>query len=159
VQHGLRAIYIDKVDGTQSVRLNIELGAPRSLHATAIGKLILAFSPPSLLEAVVAEGLTPLTRDTITDPARLRLELAEIRKRGFATSNSQSTEGIYALAAPVVARDRLIAGVCIATLPARGIPNRDAWGRKIVAAAERIRRAVPAPPAARWAPARHRRRR
>ena len=43
VQNGLRAIYIDRVDGTESVRVNVELGAARPLHATALGKLILAF--------------------------------------------------------------------------------------------------------------------
>src|SRR4030067_1122267 len=83
VQNGLKAIYVDRVDGTESVRVNVELGAPRPLHATAIGKLTLAFSPPSLLEAVLRrEGLPAMTPHTITDPTRLRRQLGGRRERG-----------------------------------------------------------------------------
>lgn len=147
MQTGLKAIYIDKVDGTESVRLNVELGSARPLHSTAIGKVILAFSPPSLLDTLVrVEGLPAITQDTITDPTRLRREVAEIRKRGFSTSNGENVEGIYAIAAPVIARGRIIAGVCIGTLRSRGLRSRDRWARSAVEAARRISRDIPAQP-------------
>ena len=147
VQRGLKAIYIDKVDGTESVRLNVELGSARPLHSTAIGKLILAFSPPSLLDTLLrVGGLPAITQDTITDPARFRLEVAGIRKRGFSISDGENIEGIYALAAPVIVRRRIIAGVCIATLRSRGLRHRARWVRKMLRAAGRISREIPAPP-------------
>jgi DNA-binding IclR family transcriptional regulator len=147
VQNGLRAIYIDKVEGTESVRVNVELASTRPLHSTAIGKLILAFSPPSLLDTLLRmDGLPAVTPATITAPARLRLELAEIRKRGFSTSDGENIEGIYSIAAPVIARHRLIAGVCVATPRSRGLRNRDRWARKMRQAAGRISRDIPAQP-------------
>jgi DNA-binding IclR family transcriptional regulator len=147
VQNGLKAIYIDKVDGTEPVRFNVELGSARPLHSTAIGKLILAFSQPSLLETLLrAQGLSAVTKKTITDAPRLRREVAEIRKRGFSTSDGENIEGIYAIAAPVTAHGRLIAGVCIATLRTRGLSSRDRWARNALQAARRISRDIPEHP-------------
>ncbi|MBI4628530.1 MAG: IclR family transcriptional regulator [Candidatus Rokubacteria bacterium] len=166
VQNGLKAIYIDRVDGTESVRVNVELGAPRPLHATAIGKLILAFSPPSLLEAVVrAEGLPALTPHTITDPTRLRRKLEEVRKRGFSTSDGENIDGLYAIAVPVIVRGRIVAGICICVPGSPGLHHRPRWAPKMLKAAQRISRDLTARPQPNgsapsdgdWGPARRRR--
>ena len=165
VQNGLKAIYIDRVDGTESVRVNVELGAPRPLHATAIGKLILAFSPPSLLEAVVrVEGLPALTPHTIRDPTRLRRELEEVRKRGFSTSDGENIDGLYAIAVPVIVRGRIVAGICISVPGSQGLLNRHRWAPKMLKAAQRISRDLrahpqpngSAPSPSDWGPARRR---
>lgn len=143
VRNGLEAIYIDRVDGLESVRLNVELGAPRPLHSTALGKLILALSPPALLDAVVrTKGLTRITPNTLTDRSRLERELAQIRKRGFATSDGENIEGIYAIAAPIIGPDQTVAGVCLSTPRSRGLQNRARSIPKILEAADRINRIV-----------------
>ncbi|MBI2527969.1 MAG: IclR family transcriptional regulator [Candidatus Rokubacteria bacterium] len=141
VQSGLKAIYIDRIDGTESVRVNVEIGAPRPLHATAIGKLILAFSPPSLPEAVRrVEGLPAMTPHTITDPIRLRRELQEVRRRGFATSDGENIDGIYAIAVPIIVRGRIVAGICISVPGSQGLRHRPRWAPKMLRAAQRIGR-------------------
>jgi len=147
VQNGLKAIYVDRVDGTESVRVNVELGAPRPLHATAIGKLILAFSPPSLLDAVLRmEGLPAMTPHTITDPTRLRRELEEVRKRGFSTSDGENIDGLYAIAVPVIVRGRIVAGICISVPGSPGLQTRPRWAPKMLKAAQRISRDLTAHP-------------
>lgn len=143
VQSGLKAIYVDKVEGTESVRLNVELGSSRPLHSTAIGKLVLAFAPPPLLDIVLrGDRLAAVTPHTITDPARLRLEVAAIRRRGFSTSDGENIEGVYAVAVPVMVRRRFVAGVCVATLRSRSLRGRDRWVRQMLNASGRIGRDI-----------------
>jgi DNA-binding IclR family transcriptional regulator len=142
VRHGTQFVYVDKVEGVQSVQLNLRLGAPRPLHSTGPGKLLLAFGPAGLLDQVAAErGLPMITPATITDIGRLRRELSRIRERGYSISESENVEGIYALAAPV--RDHsgcVIASVSIATPYARGIARREVLAGRVCAAARGMSR-------------------
>jgi DNA-binding IclR family transcriptional regulator len=56
------------------------------LHATASGKLLLALAADTeLFERILGRPLRRYTETTITDPVRLRHELAEIRQRSYAT--------------------------------------------------------------------------
>lgn len=86
-------------------RSNIEIavkpGSLLSFNASAQGKISLAFGPPEILERVVAEGLKMLTPYTITDPDRLRQEVAGVRSRGWAVSPNEILIGLNALAAPI----------------------------------------------------------
>ncbi|HEX7126749.1 MAG TPA: IclR family transcriptional regulator [Thermodesulfobacteriota bacterium] len=150
VRHGTEFVYVDKVEGALSVRLNTRLGTPRPLHSTAPGKLFLAFGPEGLLDRVVAErGLFPVTTTTITDPVRLAEELAGIRERGYSFSDGENVEGIAALAAPV--RDhtgQVAAALNVATLRARAIERRDLLAERLLAASRRVSEALGAPKAA-----------
>src|SRR5689334_17658004 len=60
--------------------------APLPIHATAMGKALLAFSSPDVVAAVVARGLAAYTPFTVTTPDRLHRVLARIRRRRVATS-------------------------------------------------------------------------
>ncbi len=144
VRHGTQFVYVDKVEGTQSVQLNLRLGAPRPLHSTGPGKVFLAFGPEGLLEQVVAErGLPAVTPFTITDAARLRRELARIRERGYSVSEAENVEGIHAFAAPV--RDHtggVVAAVSVATARARAAARHDFLVERVGAAARRVSEAL-----------------
>ncbi len=147
VRHGTQFVYVDKVEGTQSVQLNTRLGVPRPLHATAPGKLFLAFGPSDLLGRVVEEhGLPAVTSSTITDVDRLQEELTRIRQRGYSISEAENVEGISALAAPV--RDhtgRVVAAVNIATIRTRAAVRRDLLVDRLVAASRRASDALGGP--------------
>lgn len=142
IRQGTRFIYVDKLEGTQSVRLNMRLGQPRYLHSTAVGKLLLAFGPPELLERVVAEhGLPKMTPATIVDIERLRGELQRIRDRGYSISEAENVEGVYGFAAPV--RDyggEVVAAVHISTLEARALTHRDFLIERMCARAHELSR-------------------
>jgi DNA-binding IclR family transcriptional regulator len=76
-------------------------GARLPAHATAIGKVLLAFAPAATVRAVLAGGLPAFTEHTLTRPEQLRHALAVIRLTRFGTSDSELRPGVCALATPV----------------------------------------------------------
>ena len=78
----------------------LEVGSNLPLHATALGKAILAHQP-DVLEDTVSEDLTRFTRHTITDAAALRRELEVIREHGCAEEREEAVLSEVGLAAPV----------------------------------------------------------
>jgi len=91
------AITIDFVQAPGSVVSIAELGRPSVAHATAAGKVGLAFGdaelPPGCLEG--------FTDRTITDRARLEAELLEARRLGYARAVGEREPDLHAIAAPV----------------------------------------------------------
>jgi len=71
------------------------------LHSTSTGKVLLAYAEEHELLRVLNNGLAPRTEYTITDPLRLREELAIVREAGFATSFEEERLGINAVAVPL----------------------------------------------------------
>ncbi len=121
VRTGTQVIYVDKVEGAQSVRLNIGIGFPRPMHSTALGRIFLAYGGDGLLEqVVVVRGLPKITDHTVTDIEILRAELERVRARGFSISDGESVEGVCALAAPI--RDH--SGEVVAALSVSGVRSR-----------------------------------
>jgi DNA-binding IclR family transcriptional regulator len=92
--------FMEKQSGRTPVpRFSSGMCAPA--HATAMGKVLLAFSPPQATKFVLRQGLRPYTPFTITRPDRLRRSLAMIRQTQIAVSRSELTIGRNAIAAPV----------------------------------------------------------
>ncbi len=90
----------------------VQLGEPFPLHAGASSKALLAFLPASEQEEYLAQdSLSPMTSHTITDPARLRKELAAIRAAGFAMSFSERDASAGSVAAPVFGHEGIPVGV------------------------------------------------
>jgi IclR family acetate operon transcriptional repressor len=110
VADGDQAVTVDFVPGASSVVSMARLGRPSIGHATAAGKVLLAFggAVPSVLE--------PYTDRTITDPATLAAELARVRAQGWAEAEGEREPDLCALAAPVVGRG----GALVAILGLQG---------------------------------------
>lgn len=96
--------------GRRAVQFNLKLGATFDLHASAHGKVALAFGPPHLLESVIARGLTAHTDHTITDPARLRREVQKIRLCGWAVAPEEAFRGVNTLVAPILSGENKYLG-------------------------------------------------
>lgn len=78
------------------------VGVSLPLHATSLGKVLLAGLSPSQLDRYFAgNALTTFTPSTIADEAALRDNLAQVREHGYATSRDELTYGVTALAVPV----------------------------------------------------------
>lgn len=101
VLRGDRAMYLERLRGPKSVPVLTRVASELPLHATAVGKVLLAFSPPELTERVIAQGLTRHAPNTITDPERLRADLAEVRRTGLAYTVEEMSIGTCSVAAPV----------------------------------------------------------
>ena len=105
VRDGLSALYVERVSGRESVPVVSSVGSRLPLHATGVGKVLLAAAPPEVA-AEVLRSLTRITRYTVADPGRLRRELAEVRRRRYARTSEEMSPGAASLAVPVTVERR-----------------------------------------------------
>ncbi len=101
VREGNEALYVDRVYSTKRVPRASRVGGRLPLHATAVGKVLLAYEEEWVTEAYLAHGLTAPTRHTHTNPTRLAEELATIRSQGYATTYEEVRAGSCSIAVPV----------------------------------------------------------
>jgi IclR family acetate operon transcriptional repressor len=113
------AVTVDFVPSPASVVSMARVGRPSVPHATAVGKVMLAFGDGA--GGGAGEGaLTAFTDRTITDPDALAVELAGVRERGWAEAVGEREPDLAALAAPVFGR----AGRLVAILGVQGPASR-----------------------------------
>ncbi len=102
VLDGHEALYLDKVESPQNLRIFSRIGHRAPLYCTAVGKVLLAYRPEEESHALLGEApLKAFTRNTIVAPTRLRRELVRVRERGFALDKEECEEGAYCVAVPV----------------------------------------------------------
>jgi len=101
VLDGYEALYVARISGRRSVAQKARLGQRLPLHATGVGRVLLAHAPRTLLHEIVARGLTPHTPHTVVAPGHLARMLAEIRRTGVAFSREELTLGTVSVASPV----------------------------------------------------------
>lgn len=89
------------VPSNRPIEIGVRAGGQLTLHASAQGKVYLAFGPAGVLEKTCAAPLEAITNRTITDPKVLLQEIETVRKSGYATAPEESLLGIGAIAAPV----------------------------------------------------------
>jgi DNA-binding IclR family transcriptional regulator len=83
-------------------------------HASAASKLLLSYVEPQDLDQWLGGPLPAYTSKTITNPKRLRAELARIKRLGWAQDKGESAPSIHAFAAPVFFKTgRLAAAVSV----------------------------------------------
>ena len=111
---GERLYTVDVARGSTPFSITTLRGTEQIFHATALGKVALAFGPDSLAAKILAGPLQALTSETVTDPQKLRREIFQIAERGLAQSPNQLNPGINALAAPIFdARGRFAGAIAI----------------------------------------------
>jgi DNA-binding IclR family transcriptional regulator len=112
---------VAKCDHDGPVRVVQDVGAERPIHATAVGKAIVAFLPAAeldgLLTRITYERYTPRT---IVQRGALEAELRRIRSSGCASDDEEHVEGIRCVAAPV----RIYSGQVVASLCTVGPKSR-----------------------------------
>lgn len=102
IRSGAEIVYLEKIT-TRTLRVpHSRQGGRGALHATGLGKAILAFSPAAVVDETVAAPLPPLTPKTITDPAALRAELRRVREQRVAYDVEESRLGLFCVAAPIL---------------------------------------------------------
>jgi DNA-binding IclR family transcriptional regulator len=100
VMHGASVVIVHHVFRPDATLQILEVGAELPLHASALGKAMLAYAPEPALADLLAEPLPKLTSRTL-GPAALREELAEVRERGFARERDEAILGESSLASPI----------------------------------------------------------
>jgi len=104
-----KALYLDRVSGHASVPVVSQMGSRLPLHATGVGKVLLAHAPDEVQERVLA-NLTRITAYTITQPGRMREQLDAIRRDGFALTMEEMSLGACSVAVPIRAADGTVVG-------------------------------------------------
>ncbi|WP_027343181.1 IclR family transcriptional regulator [Hamadaea tsunoensis] len=140
LRRGDTRLYVDQVVPDQELRMEVALGIPYPLHAGGSSKVFLAFGTESDVDAYLERHpLTAVTEKTVTDPAKLRRQLAAIRKRGYATSAGERQIGAASIAAPVFDHDGHVVAVLSVAGPAMRFQHEDdTLAEAVVAAAGRV---------------------
>ena len=107
---GVRVLSV--VQGQSQIEITVRPGSLMGFHASAQGKIALAFGQQDLLARVLAKPLKAHSPQTIVDAAQLKEELAQVRQQGWASAPNQSVTGLNAVAAPLFDA----AGILIGTL-------------------------------------------
>lgn len=103
-------LYLDRGEAPGGLRMSADAGRRGPLHATASGKVLLAFatdgevifpSDSDLSEAPVGGPLAKFTRTTVTNQAALRRQLAQVRTRGYATCWQEREVGLCSVSVPL----------------------------------------------------------
>jgi DNA-binding IclR family transcriptional regulator len=98
------AVTVDFVPAESSVVSVARLGRPSVGHATAAGKVVLAFARDGDADGLSAEEPARFTDRTIVDADALADEIASVRARGWAQAAGEREADLNALAAPVFGR-------------------------------------------------------
>lgn len=133
-------IVIDEVLGQHLLGITQYIGARLPAHATAPGKVLLAYQPPSVLNERLPLQLSTETEHTITSRTQLLQELSVVRERGFATTLHELEMGITAVAAPIFNQHGDVeASISIGGPTSRITPGQlSEYGLETIAAAKTI---------------------
>lgn len=111
-------VFVDRVDGTGSVRFHTLLGTREAPHVTAAGKSILASLERAEVVRICTEhGMERHTRNTITELPVLFDDLERTRRRGYSVDEEEDVEGIFCIGAPFFDHN----GKCVGALSVTGI--------------------------------------
>ncbi len=95
-----RVLYLDRLSGSASVAVVSQIGSRLPLHATGVGKVLLAHAPEKIVTDVLA-GLTRITPYTITQPGLLAEQLGRTRREGYAQTSEEMSLGACSVAVPI----------------------------------------------------------
>ena len=99
---GNHTVYFDRVECNWPIKVDLHLGSHLPLHATASGKLFLAYMRPKERSRLLnATTLTQNTEGTYVSPELLEPELKKIKKEGVSFDNEEFLSGMVAMAVPV----------------------------------------------------------
>ncbi len=138
-------IVLATAQGRREYALTVAAGQRAAIHAGAASKLLLAHLQADEQAGWLARPLAPFTARTLTEPARLRSELARIRRQGWAQDRGETVPSILAYAAPVQARDgRVLAALSVPFLAGTDPERMEEIRRASISAARAISEAMPA---------------
>ncbi len=102
VLDGFERVCLKQVEGIHLVRQVVRLGQKIPAYCGAAGKVLMAWQPNDFIEKVISHTqLKPLTKNTISDAALFKKELAKIREEGYAISYGERDIEVVAVAAPI----------------------------------------------------------
>ena len=115
VPDGDQGVYIQKAEAPGLIQFDTYVGRRMDLHCTGVGKVLLAWGPPDILERLVAKPTyIRHTKNTIANSKALAKEVAAVRTQGWAIDDEEEELGVRCVAVPVFsAPGRFVAGLSV----------------------------------------------
>jgi DNA-binding IclR family transcriptional regulator len=115
VPDGDQGVYIQKADAPGLIKFDTYVGRRMDLHCTGVGKILLSWGPPDILERLLAKPTyIRYTKNTITNPKALQREITIVRKQRFALDDEEEEIGVRCVAVPVFQEPgRFVAGLSV----------------------------------------------
>ena len=114
VVQGDRVLFVSQVETHENIRAFFAPGSLSPLHASGIGKALLAQMPERRLAQVLTGRLERFTPQTLADPRALAEDLALIRRRGHSLDREEKSAGMRCIAAPVFdVHGEAVAGISV----------------------------------------------
>jgi DNA-binding IclR family transcriptional regulator len=120
VFNGYQVVVVEREEPSDRQTRGLQPSESCPPHCTGVGKAVLAFQKPDVIERVILGGLKAFTNSTITVPDKLRAELAATRARGYAIDDSEHEIWVRCVAAPI----RNPSGHVFASLSVTGAADR-----------------------------------
>lgn len=96
------AVFVAQVQCRELMRMISKLGARAPLHASGVGKAMLAAMPAAAAQVLIdRSGLERHTARTLTDAKQLAAELAVTRERGYSFDDEEHADGLRCVAAVI----------------------------------------------------------
>lgn len=142
VRDGKQALYVDRLSGHASVPIVSTMGSRLPLHATGVGKVLLAHAPPDVQAEVLAD-LPRITPYTVSQPGLLRRQLDKVLEDDFATTVEEMSLGACSVAVPIRAGGHVEAALGVVVPSLKRDRARLVSGLQV--AARGIGRSIPGP--------------
>ncbi|ANH67103.1 IclR family transcriptional regulator [Mitsuaria sp. 7] len=98
---GAQVVYVAKQDSPHPIRMNSHVGWHGPVHATAVGKVLLALKPAAEVRALLPGKLERFTTRTIVSKPKLLDELSRIASQGHAVDDEELIDGLRCVAVAV----------------------------------------------------------
>jgi DNA-binding IclR family transcriptional regulator len=147
--HGAMAVVVHHVFRPDATLQILEVGSQLPLHASALGKALLAFAPSDTIDTILSVPLERLTKRT-PNAAALRIQLNTIRLQAVANERDEAVLGESSIAAPIFDRgSNAVGAIAVVGDTDRVFPRGPARGlaTAVVEAARGVSRELGAP---RW---------
>ena len=123
VMDGEHVHYLEIIECSRSLRMQAAVGRRDPLHATALGKALLAAMPDDSWRQVLPPRLPAATGATVRTRRELAVEIAHIRQTGFAVERGENEEGASCVASAILAPDGTALGALSLSAPAIRMPS------------------------------------
>ena len=111
-------VYIDKIEGSNTVQMKTSIGGQVEIHSTSVGKAWLSGLTEDRLDKVLSElPLKRHTEHTFTEPEALRKELVKSRSQGYAEDNEENEPHIRCVGSPIFNRSGEPVGAISISVP------------------------------------------
>jgi DNA-binding IclR family transcriptional regulator len=139
------AVYLARADGARDIVVKSHVGQRFPVNCSALGKSLVAWLEPAPLDAVIASlAFEQRMPKTVMNAQDFRVQLADVRRRGWAIDDEEQAPNCRCIAAPIRDRD----GVVVAAISAVGTVEQvgdrrfEALAAQVMATASTISEAV-----------------